>query len=210
MLVKINGIELDLEDDPEKGIIPLVSGEIETYYALDIPFQFHDIVVDIGAQVGIVSCYLAKKYPDLMVYSYEPTTANFNRAYRNLRVNKIYNCQLYPMAVTADGRDVHIGYSEINSGSHSMFLNTEGEVTKSIAIAKALKKFNKVRLLKMDCEGAEYEIIEELHRLELLRKIQSIRGEIHGLPGKSSEKLLKMLRNDIPDMKMVVGGPIGA
>jgi FkbM family methyltransferase len=210
MLIKINGIELDIEDDPNKGIIPLVSEEIATYYELDIPYKDADTVVDIGAQVGMVSCYLAKKYPFLRIYSYEPVTQNFTRAYRNIRVNGIFNCQLYPMAVTADGRDIHIGYSEINSGSHSMYLNTDGEVSKSIAIAKALKKFNKVRLLKMDCEGAEYEIIEELHRLELLRKIQSIRGEIHGLPGKSSEKLLKMLRNDIPDVKMVVGGPIGA
>lgn len=209
MIINPNGIELDIEDDPKMGIIELVKREIETYYELDVDYKPDDLVLDIGAQVGIVSCYLGKRYPFLKIQAFEPVYENYRRAYRNMRVNHVY-ATLWPCAVTGDGRKVSVHYSKGNSGSHSIYLTTGGyERVRSMSIVKMLDCTPKVRMVKIDCEGAEYEIFEALEQHDLLKKIQSVRGELHGLPGKSIDGLVKMLERHIPDVRMAIGGPIG-
>lgn len=178
-----NGVKLDIEDDEQGGVAKIICREIERSYDLDsIPFKQDDVVIDIGAHVGIVSIYLAKRYPFLKIYAYEPVTENFRRLERNIDANGVENVVAYHLAVSADGRDLNIAPQlHINSGGSSAFMgaNGHGETVKSVTLESIFRDNGIVaaRLLKIDCEGAEYEIIYSSE--DLLERVDYVRGEFH-------------------------------
>lgn len=177
----IHGLPLDIEDDPQGGVAKVVMREIEKGYRLDeIDFQPGDIVIDIGAQVGIVSTYLGKKYPDIRILAYEPVPQNYQRLIRNLAANDVHNVTAFRMAVTGDGRMLKLsGNLQGNSGGVSAFTNPSDQTFEapSITLDQILDKLPHVKLLKIDCEGAEYEILEG--NLGLLAKVDTLAGEFH-------------------------------
>jgi FkbM family methyltransferase len=161
-------------------------------------------VIDIGAQVGVVSAYLGKKYPFLEIYAFEPVKENYDRLVRNLEANGVQNVTPLNMAVTSDGRDVVMdGSLDMNSGSMTIY--GKGKATiKSMTLDDIMRMFHidNIRLLKIDAEGSEYEILEASEHL--LDKVVAIRGEIHPMPGKSQDELMTLIRSHISDVKMTV------
>jgi FkbM family methyltransferase len=199
-----NGIDLDIEDDPTGSVAKIVCREIERDYDLDLDFKDGDIVIDIGAQVGIVSCYLGKKYPNIKILAFEPVKGNYDRLMRNIKENAINNVATFDMAITGDGRDICMsGNVHENSGSCNIYGDT-GENVKSLTLKNIFDTLDidRVKLLKIDCEGAEYEILEAFP--ELLDRIDAIRGEIHPMEGKSQSDLMLYIKDHIKDVKMTV------
>jgi FkbM family methyltransferase len=177
----INGIALDIEDDPQGGVAKIVCQEIAHDYDLDsIPFAPGDVVIDVGAQVGIVSIYLAKRHPEITIYAFEPIPENFERLLRNLKANDVKNVTAINQAITCDGRDLML-YGDLgsNSGGISAFTGEVGprHLALSMTLDDVLKAYGikRVKLLKIDCEGAEYEILTD----EVLAKVDHLRGELH-------------------------------
>lgn len=177
----INGIKLDIEDDPSGGVAKIVCREIAQSYDLDsIPFQAGDVAIDIGAQVGIVSIYLAKRYPFLKIYAFEPVPVNFARLQRNLAANGITSVIAINKAITGDGRELKLhGDLAGNSGGISAFTGESGPefIVPSTTLQEVFTE-NEIRwvtLLKIDCEGAEYEILTP----NVLRRVKYLRGEFH-------------------------------
>lgn len=63
--VEINGIHLQICDNPTSIVTQDVTDCLKQdgYNLEKIAFKPGDVVIDIGANVGIVSIYIAKKYP---------------------------------------------------------------------------------------------------------------------------------------------------
>lgn len=208
---EINGIPMDIEDDPQGGVAKLVMREIENNYDLDsIDFQPGDVVIDIGAQVGIVSIYLAKKYPFLRIQAFEPSAQNYGHLMRNMIENDVHfaaTCE----AVTGDGREITLnGDPTSNSGGLSIYTQPNGHREK--VYSRTLKDIFEVRgikrakLLKIDCEGAEYEILQSAGP-EILSKIDHLRGEFHTNArlralGYDPNQLDALCEQYIPDVKV--------
>lgn len=181
--MQINGLALDIEDDPQGGVAKIICREIQKSYDLDsIPFADGDVVLDIGAHVGIVSIYLAKRYPMLKIYAFEPVPENFARLERNLKANGVANVTAVNQAISADGRPLTlaVGLSQ-NSGGSSAFLANghAGVVVDSLTLREVFTQYgiDRVRLLKIDCEGAEHEILRT--STALLERVDYLRGEFH-------------------------------
>lgn len=196
-----NGIGMDIDDDPEGGVAKIVCKEIELSYRLDeIPFEPDNVVLDIGAHVGIVSIYLAKKYPELKILAFEPMPENYQRLVRNLRVNSIENVYPINKALTGDGRFVSMeGSFHQNSGGMTV-LNSNGNASlPSITLQNIFEEYelDRVRLVKIDCEGAEYETLGATP--ELLNKVDYLRGEFHVFQDHDPRELLDMCGQYIPD-----------
>jgi FkbM family methyltransferase len=176
----IDGITLDLEDDPEGGVTKIVCREASTSYGLaSIPFEDGDVVIDIGAHVGVISIYLAKKYPGIKIFAFEPVPENFQRLKRNLEANHVSNVVAANLAVTGDGRDLILtGNPEQNSGGISAFAGG-GRTFHAVSttLREIMSGFERCKLLKIDCEGAEYEIL--YHDYPLLDRIDYLCGEFH-------------------------------
>ena len=204
---EVAGIPLLLEDDPQGGVAKLVMRELVDGYGLDkIELKPGDGVIDVGAQVGAVSIYLAKRQPLARIYAFEPVPANFKRLMRNLKANGVENVTAIHKAVTGDGRDLVLHLTmDVNSGGNSAF----GKGWKTITVpSTTLADFvrvlhiDRIKLLKLDCEGSEYEIVES--SLEMLDRVDVVRGEMHvgeGLGGSPSD-LLEALRGRVKDVRM--------
>lgn len=177
LALDVAGVALDIVDDAAGGVRRAIAGEIERVYRLqDLTFQPGDVIIDVGAHVGVVSCYLARRWPDAQIIACEPHPENYARLVRNVRVNGCANVTARNVAVTADGRPLLLsGDHTANTGGYSAFgaLGPDMEVVPSVAAAE-LQGGRRVALLKLDCEGAEYEILRSLHLDQIDRLIMEV------------------------------------
>lgn len=208
-----NGIDLDIEDDPEGGVAKIVCREIEEIYDTGVlDLKPNDVVIDIGAHVGIVSVYLAKRFPGIKVYAFEPVPANFERLKRNVKANGVENEVLVsPFAVTGNGKPVRLRVDmSVNSGSGTMYEGRGKAYTaKSARLLEIFAKcqIERCALMKMDCEGAEYDILEKDGYL--LERVDNFVGEFHTsvnftAAGKEPDKLIDLCQQYIPSGHLYV------
>jgi FkbM family methyltransferase len=146
--------------------VGIVNNELNgnEYDLKNINFKEGNIVIDIGLNVGMVSILLARKYPFLKIYSYEPLRPNYENFLRNRIMNGIGDGIITHenAAVTGDGRNVTISLQLYNSGGSRMKNSTESTKTEdivgSVTLNGIFEKYNisKVKMLKIDCEGAVF------------------------------------------------------
>ena len=159
-------------------------------YDFNIDFKEGDIVIDIGANVGMVSILLAKKFPFLKIYSFEPLKENYDNFIKNIELNNIPKGVIIAenKAVTKDGRLITMSINSANKDGSSTtdvisinsIMTKENSQVESITLEEIFKKYNinKLKLLKIDCEGSEYEILYNADT-NLLKNIENLRGEFH-------------------------------
>jgi FkbM family methyltransferase len=152
----------------------------------------HSVVVDIGANIGIFSLYAALNGAK-RVYCYEPSVESFETLKKNIAENKLSKIVIARnMAVTKNDK-MEICFTRSSSPYNQININSEiGDPDKDDVIIKTISlsaivnlvyndtKEN-INLLKMDCEGAEFEIILSTNA-KSFSKISSIRMECHGDP----------------------------
>ena len=159
-------------------------------YDFNIDFKEGDIVIDIGANVGMVSILLAKKFPFLKIYSFEPLKENYDNFIKNIELNNIPKGVITAenKAVTKDGRLITMSINRANKGGSSTtdvisvnsIMTKENSQVESITLEEIFKKYNinKLKLLKIDCEGSEYEILYNVNT-DILNNIENLIGEFH-------------------------------
>lgn len=181
---KINGVKLAVYDDEKSLSTTWVSIELRTdsYHLERCAFQPGDVVIDIGGHVGMTALYIAKKWPGVKVHSFEPSTQNYDRFTKNLSADN-QEVTVDQTAITADGRDLYLAHAYRNTGGISAFRDPEHkliEFAHSITLQGIFDKYqiDRAKLLKIDCEGAEHEILTTAP-VELLRRIDYLTGEFH-------------------------------
>lgn len=155
-------------------------------------FKEDDIVIDIGSHRG----YFAKLCMDKnckQIHCFEPEPENFKHLVNNLKDYAYF--QPYNVAVSnKKGEKNLIKLNSINTGLHSFYANTGVPIkVQTVSLDDILINFYKISLLKIDTEGAEYEI---LFNSKLLFKVHKIVGEYHsGLNNGNLEKLVEFLKS---------------
>ena len=146
-----------------------------------------DVVIDIGANIGAFSIFAAKSSKNVKVFSYEPTPDTFSRLVKNIKINHFENI-IHPfqlgIAGKRDKRTLFINPD--NSDSNTFYKNflpnyrNESVQIETITLEDIFKNnnINHCDFLKMDCEGAEYEILFNTSP-EYLQKIKKIALEYH-------------------------------
>lgn len=140
-----------------------------------------DVIFDIGAHVWYFSIYAA--YRAKQVHSFEPFYKNFIQLQENIKINDLKNVVSNNIALGDSQGEVEFYEHQSHTGCHSLY--KRGGIYNHITVKKEtlgqyMKEHNitKVNLLKLDCEGAEYEIINSLPE-ECFVKIDKICMEIH-------------------------------
>lgn len=182
----IDDIEFNFTDnDNSMAVMSIIDDlKIKGYGFEKISFESGDIVIDIGAHVGIISIYLAKKYPFLKIHSFEPSPENFTNFMENIKSNNIENIIPYNLAITSDGRSVRSIFSDSNTGGNTFQTFAKelpghfGFESESINLDEFFQEMNidKCKFMKIDCEGSEHEI---LHSFSQLSKVEYLSAEIH-------------------------------
>jgi FkbM family methyltransferase len=185
--LRVGGERLLLGDVDGSVAAEVVAGEIGhgAYDFGDIELSPGDTVLDVGAHIGIVSIYLAKRFPDVRILSFEAMPRVFALLTANLKRNKVHNVTAYNLAVTGDGRDLALqSHPGSNTGGGSAWvadhaLAGHDQVTiPSLTLDRILEQHGVERcpLLKIDIEGGEYDV---LYNAKLLARVANIRGEFH-------------------------------
>jgi FkbM family methyltransferase len=160
------------------------------YYGGDL----EGVVVDIGANVGSFSL-LASRQAERVI-AYEPDPRNIECLLKNIKTNKVKNIVVHRQAVGTPGTRT-LNVNLINCGhSNLYFANDEKEQTEveSVSLAQVFDDNNldRIDVLKVDCEGAEWEFLFEGEAL--LNRVERIVMEVHFYhKGQTLEAMKKFL-----------------
>jgi FkbM family methyltransferase len=171
---------------------------------LEQPYGITDVkgrdVVDIGAFNGDSAIYFAWKGAKRVI-AFEPIPTNYNAATENIRLNGIQNIEIFNEAIGLSEGELGIE-ENMPGGNYDLAdlpcLNQSSERGKSVRVRAFATLVGDFKLedavLKMDCEGCEYEILPNIGN-ELLLPFNQIILEYHGRyqhgPDELEERLTK-------------------
>ena len=167
------------------------------YTKYGVPIQDGWTVIDIGAGIGDFSVYAAYGKPKTTIYAYEPFIDSYELLNENLRLNNIKNVNPFQIAIwSADGNLLLDDSSGEPLQITSNKTNLVGEsLQKNIVQSKSLiaildeHALEKVDLIKLDCEGAEYDVLMQAPSA-VFDKIKRITMEYHDLDAEHSHQQL--------------------
>ena len=153
---------------------------IEEYKKENFEIKPNDVVIDVGAHIGLFTIYASQFCTNGKIYSFEPFVDNYELLLENITLNNLDNVKSFNQAISNSNEPIKLFLNDDESG-HSMF----SQSSKSIIVDSiSLQKFfdeNQIKhcnFLKLDCEGAEYEIIKNLP-FEYFQKIDKLVIEYH-------------------------------
>lgn len=172
---------------------------LHTYTPLGDEIEKCATIVDIGANIGSFSVFASTYAEDTKVYSYEPSQENFHFLTENIKLNRLQNIKPYQLAVSGRRGKTRLYIDKKHSTDHSTAIATPGmfsEEVDSVTLQDVLdnNEIESCDLLKMDCEGAEYEILFTAPK-STLAKIRNISLEYHGVPTYHIDNLKRYLEN---------------
>ena len=137
---------------------------IEEYSGRNFTFNDSDIIIDIGSHIGLFTLYASQFCKQGKIICYEPIKENYQLLLSNIELNHLSNVECYNKAVSKSNSPIRIYINSDESG-HSMFDPQENFIdVDSISLQQIIDDhhIDSIDFLKLDCEGAEYEIIENL------------------------------------------------
>ena len=143
-----------------------------------------DTVIDIGGNIGTFTLHASRCASKGRVFTFEPEGENFRLLTRNLALNRCRNVMAVQAAVAGTSGTVRLRLAGAG-GFHSVVRDragTHGDVpVEAVSLADIFDRheIQRCNFLKMDCEGAEYEILYAATP-ELMRQIDKIAMEYHG------------------------------
>ncbi|MBN2480079.1 MAG: FkbM family methyltransferase [Parachlamydiales bacterium] len=205
MLKKYKNLTINLPRKNDLYTYEEILGKINQYnLELFLPYlKKEDIVIDLGAHIGLFSLAVAQ-YVNKVI-AIEPDIENFEILKHNISSNNLLNITTINKAVSNKGKKIDFYKSHKTPARHSLyknkFFNNNGLFSqklevKAISLPAILSSFEKCKLLKVDIEGAEYDIFFNCSK-NVLKKINFFLIEYHNLSDKLNGKALEKFFKDL-------------
>lgn len=159
-------------------------------------------VVDIGANIGLFAAWIAEHFPACQIVAVEPLPLNANIMRQNLKAFTQVNC--VEAAVTSNSSEP-ISFFSNNDGEFTdsattiegLFENKKRITVPAVPLAEVLAMVDgPIGVLKIDCEGSEYDILFNSDPA-LLKRVQCVIVETHELatPGHNTAAVQQFLKD---------------
>ena len=169
-----------------------------TYYkamwdgSLPLSLTPEDVVLDVGAHVGFFAIPISSQV--WRVVAYEPSPANYKLLKRNIRSNKVENVIAVHAAIAPSTGPVTLNLGVQGTTGHSISNKKRGGVSvevPGVSIVDAIDRWQPT-VLKLDCEGAEWDILSQLSHIQGVRMILAELHKVKPLQLAALEELLKL------------------
>lgn len=197
--ITANDLVFSIGTDTDASIIrEVVEGDCYGFRSSPVPTPL--VVVDVGAHIGAFARVARETWPQARIRCYEPSNRNFGLLEENVSRHGI---EIVKAAVTGQisGEVMYVepsmnsGWNGDNSSGDGVVVidevvsvliprarealtQSQKHMVKAVAIGNVLDELGRIDYLKLDCEGAEVDIIQALK--DRMAEIGFIRGEYHG------------------------------
>lgn len=148
------------------------------------------VFVDVGANVGYYSILAGKIVGDKgQIIAVEPIPETCEALELNVKLNKLNNVRVMNEAAWSSKTNIEIWLPKCHYGFASVFKRQGKPITvKAIPLDDLCKKYRAIKLLKIDAEGSEYQILRGAK--ETLKKTSYVILEV----SENAEQILELLR----------------
>lgn len=151
----------------------------EYYFVPDTP---RPVILDCGSNIGLSVLYFKKLCPGAKIIAFEPDQATFALLKTNVDENGLDDVELHNAAVYDREGEITFYYDPAEPGSPRMSVASErtgaaGVTVKTVALSPFIQ--SGIRYLKMDIEGAETTVLNELAESHTLERIEEMTIEYH-------------------------------
>lgn len=183
--ISVGGLELRVRRDTADTLLAhnvILDGD---YNPPGYEIHDTDTVIDIGANLGCFTVLAASKARKGRVFSFEPVTENVQLLRENIALNRFDNVVVEQCAVVDTPQKVRIYLDDAQAGCHSVLEayapdTAHYETAPGITLGDIFERHQIERcdFLKLDCEGAEYQILYTLDE-KYFERITRIALEYH-------------------------------
>jgi FkbM family methyltransferase len=154
------------------------------------------VIVDIGANAGYAATFFFSHFPKARVISFEPLPTNFELLSKNQKQNAFLNWEVICKAVGKGNGTISLffqkskGLTPVSSIYADFDKNNQDCLeVEMISLPQIFQDFglSKIDLFKLDCEGAEYEILYHTPQ-EYFNRISCLLMETHYRNDKNENK----------------------
>lgn len=144
-----------------------------------------DVIVDVGANIGVLSVYLAMKHPFVKVYAIEPDPTSYACLRKNVELNQLANVVAINMAISGDGlkRTLYLNSSQHDGATISPDMASSYHLLRTVEVETTTLeqlfeeyKISHCRLLKFTAPGA---VGESLNGFSRSGAVDFLCGEAH-------------------------------
>jgi FkbM family methyltransferase len=137
------------------------------------------VVVDLGGNVGFSAIYFAMRFPQATIFTLEPDPTAFRRLLQN--VASFPGIRPFPLAAAAENGSLTL-YSNtgstMSSSVHRRSQHLESRQVEAITLDEFVRqqRIDAVDILKIDIEGAEFDVLRSTLCLD---RVRFVVGEVH-------------------------------
>jgi len=194
---------INIRDEADQSVMREIFKVREYRTAEEIIFQAKDPIVDVGAHVGFFVLYARALNQKIKIFALEPEKENAKMLAKHVKDNTIKNVKIIEEAlgpetgkdklvITPDNHNYHLLQEEEKLGKDERVIETKTVCFKDFCESNKIKK---ISLLKMDIEGGEYGVIENLDTDDF-SKIGAIVMEYHNFWDRDYKVLEERLREN--------------
>ncbi|MCX6736555.1 MAG: FkbM family methyltransferase [Candidatus Parcubacteria bacterium] len=191
-----NGINIKTDEGVDSDTITVIF--IKKDYG---KIKDNSIIIDIGANIGVLSVFAASTSKNTIVYAYEPMPRSYDLLLENISINKLEkNILPFKLGIGAKKEKRKLFLAN-GSPFHSLYTN---EIDKNYLEIECISlgdifesnHLKECDILKIDCEGAEFEILYNTLD-KYLKCIKEIRLEYHDqkIENYNIKSLIKFLKD---------------
>jgi FkbM family methyltransferase len=157
------------------------------------------VIFDVGANCGFATLFFKSTYPDATIVAIEPQKREADYCRTAVALNRLQGVQVINAAVGREAGKAVLSIVEDNSVISSFCTTRAGSAqqqeTNVIRLSSVLPA-EQVDLLKMDIEGAESEVLQELDERGVLtpNRIKHLVLEVHRFPARTGDALTNILQ----------------